>query len=52
MDLHGSVLFFIAQLRYTLLYKNTSNILFLQMKIEAMNASNCVHFQTAEEKGI
>lgn len=52
MGLRGSLLFFIAQLRYTLLYKKTSNILFLQMKIEAMNARNCVNFQTAEEKGI
>lgn len=35
---------------HSALQKNP-NILFLQMKTEAMNDSNCLRFLTAEEKG-
>lgn len=52
MDLHRiCVIFHNTTKVHSALQKNP-NILFWQMKIEAMNASRWVHFQTAEEKGI
>lgn len=52
MDLCRICVIFHSTIKVRSALQTNPNILFLQMKIEAMNASNCVNLQTAEEKGI